>query len=213
MNTQNEVTDIDDDKIVLYDTSKKTEIKEEIKTFNLAPPTEETFSQVAPEFDFSNPPVDPNEFASSMVESLKKFKGLGLSAIQCGFNYRMFVMGTGENYVAYFNPKIISAEGESHMKENCVSFPLLTLAITRPAKIKVEYQDFTGQVRQAEFHGLTARVFLHELDHLNGIVYTTRCKPLALKSGMKKVEKIYKKYFNPKFMKQQIQNGNQKTNP
>jgi peptide deformylase len=214
MNTQNDITDIDEDKIVLYDTKKLTTVEEkEVKTFPLAPPTEENFSQVAPEFDFANPPVDPNEFASTMVESLKKYKGLGLSAIQCGFNYRVFVMGSEENYVAYFNPKIISSEGEAHMKENCVSFPLLTLAITRPAKIKVEYQDFTGQVRQAEYHGLTARVFQHELDHLNGIVYTTRCKPLALKSGMKKVEKMYKKYFNPKFMKQQIQNVNQKTNP
>jgi peptide deformylase len=200
--------------IFVYDTEIKTPApqKEEIVTFQLAAPTEETFAQVATEFDFSNPPVDPNEFASSMVESLKKYKGLGLSAIQCGYNYRMFVMGSEENYVAYFNPKIISSEGESHMKENCVSFPLLTLAITRPAKIKVEYQDFTGTVRQAEYHGLTARVFQHELDHLNGIVYTSRCKPLALKSGMKKVEKMYRKYFNPRMMKQ-LQNGNQKTNP
>jgi peptide deformylase len=203
------------DNIFVYDTEQPAQIKKEpeIETFPLAPPTEEAFSQVAPEFDFANPPVDPNEFASTMVESLKKYKGLGLSAIQCGFNYRVFVMGSEDNYVAYFNPKIISTEGESHMKESCVSFPLLTLAITRPAKIKVEYQDFTGQVRQAEYHGLTARVFQHELDHLNGIVYTTRCKPLALKSGMKKVEKMYRKYFNPKMMKQMMANGNQKTNP
>jgi len=201
----------DNEDIVLYNT--KDEVKtEEAKTFALVPPTEENFSLVAPEFDFDNPPVDPNEFASTLVESCIKYKSLGLSAVQCGFNYRVFVMGSGENYVAYFNPKIISTEGEAHMKENCVSFPLLTLAITRPAKIKVEYQDFRGEKKVKEFHGLTARVFLHELDHLNGIVYTTRCKPLALKSGMKKVEKTYRKYFNPKMMKQ-IANGNQKTNP
>ena len=145
--------------------------------------------------------MDPNEFASTMVESLKKYKALGLSAIQCGFNYRMFVMGSDENYVAYFNPKIISSEGEAHMPEGCLSFPMLQLRITRPAKIKVEYQDFTGQIRQAEYHGLTARVFQHELDHLNGIVYTSRAKPLALKSGMKKVEKTYRKYFGKNMVK------------
>lgn len=203
------------DDIFLYDTANKAKVEapKELPTFPLAPPTEELLKQVAPEFDFANPPVDPNEFASTMVETCKKHKTLGLSAVQCGFNYRMFVMGSGEQYVAYFNPKIVSSEGEAHMKENCVSFPLLTLAITRPAKITVEYQDFAGNVRQAEFHGLTARVFQHELDHLNGIVYTSRCKPLALKSGMKKVEKMYRKYFSPQMMKQMIANGNQKTNP
>lgn len=203
------------DDIFLYDTANEAVVEEpkELPTFPLAPPTEEAFKQVAPEFDFTNPPVDPNEFASTMVESCKKYNTLGLSAVQCGFNYRMFVMGSGEQYVAYFNPKIISSEGEAHMKENCVSFPLLTLSITRPAKIKVEYQDFAGNIRQAEFHGLTARVFQHELDHLNGIVYTSRCKPLALKSGMKRVEKMYRKYFSPTMMKKMIADGNQKTNP
>jgi hypothetical protein len=48
---------------------------------------------------------------------------------------------------------------------------------------------------------------------MNGIVYTSRAKPLALKSGLKKVEKFYRKYFNPKMMKQLMANGNQKTNP
>lgn len=203
----------DNENIVLYNTADEAKVEQKVQPFDLAPPLEDTFSLVAPEFDFANPPAEPNEFASRLVESAIKHKTLGLSAIQVGFNYRVFVMGSGDNYVAYFNPKIISTEGEKHMPENCVSFPLLTLAITRPEKIKVEYQDFTGAVHVKDFHGLTARVFLHELDHLNGIVYTTRCKPLALKSGMKKVEKMYRKYFNPKMMKQMIANGNQKTNP
>lgn len=201
----------DNEDIVLYDTAEKAKVVESVQPFELAPPMEDTFSQVAPEFDFANPPVDPNEFASRLVETAIKHKTFGLSAIQCGFNYRVFVVGSGDQYVSYFNPKIISVKGEKHMPENCVSFPLLTLAITRPEKIVVEYQDFTGVLHTKEFHGLTSRVFQHELDHLNGIVYTTRCKPLALKSGMKKVEKMYRKYFNPKMMKQ-IANGNKKTN-
>ena len=203
------------DNVFVYDTAQQNKVEKpvEAKTYPLAPPTEELLSQVAPEFDFTNPPIDPNEFASTMVDSLKKYKALGLSAIQCGFNYRMFVMGSEDNYVAYFNPKIISSEGEAHMLEGCLSYPMLQLRITRPSKIKVEYQDFAGNLRQAEYTGLTARVFQHELDHLNGIVYTTRCKPLALKSGMKKVEKMYRKYFNPQMIKQMMANGNQKTNP
>ena len=99
------------------------------------------------------------------------------------------------------------------MPEGCLSFPLLQLNITRPKTITVEYQDWNGEKHTTKFDGMTARIFLHELDHMNGIVYTTRCKPLALKSGLKKVEKFYRKYFNPKVMKQLIANGNQKTNP
>ena len=71
---------------------------------------------------------------------------------------------------------------------------------------------WTGEKHEAKFTGLTARVFLHELDHMNGIVYTTRVKPLALKSGMKKVEKTYRKYFG-KNMANLIKHGDQKTNP
>lgn len=199
------------DDVFVYDT-KQPIAPTQIKTFELVQPLQETFTLTAPEFDFTNPPVNPNEFASTLVETAKKIKTFGLSAIQCGFNYRVFVMGTGDGYVAFFNPKIISSEGEAHMKESCVSFPLLVLAITRPKTIKVEYQDFNGVTHQSEYHGLTARIFQHELDHLNGIVYTDRVKPLALKSGMKKVEKMYRKQFDPRVLKQLINNGNQKNN-
>jgi peptide deformylase len=54
----------------------------------------------------------------------------------------------------------------------------------------VEYQDFNGETHKANFTGISARCFLHELDHMNGIVYTSKCKPLALQQGMKKREKI-----------------------
>ena len=170
--------------------------------------------EALPEFDFKNPPVDPNAFASSLVETCKKFNGLGLSANQCGFEYRVFVIGSGDNYIACFNPKLISTEGESHLPEGCLSFPLLELKITRPAVVEVEYQDIAGEVHTAKFAGLTARCFLHELDHMNGLVYTSRVKPLAFQSGMKKLEKLRRKYFNPKMIKKMQQfNGNQKTTP
>jgi peptide deformylase len=99
-------------------------------------------------------------------------------------------MGAGEEYVAFFNPKVISSSGESHMVEGGLSFPLLGLSITRPATIDVEYQDFNGETKKATFNGLSARCFLHELDHMNGIVYTSRAKPMALQTGMKKRNKL-----------------------
>ena len=174
----------------------------QIKTFDLIPADWPVLYREVPEFDFTKPPVDPNEFASSLVETCKKYNGLGLSANQCGYNYRVFVMGAGDEYVAFFNPKLIKTEGEAHMEEGCLSWPLLNLRITRPKKIWVEYQDFTGEKKEAIFDGMSARCFLHELDHMNGIMYTSRVKPLALKFGIKKLEKIRRKYFNPKMMKQ-----------
>lgn len=149
--------------------------------------------QSIPEFDFKNPPVEPISLASSLVETCKYYKGYGLSANQCGLSYRVFVMGTGDDFVAFFNPKILSTTGECHMIEGCLSFPLLGLRITRPETIEVEYQDFNGVTRTAKYNGISARCFQHELDHMNGIVYTEKVKPMALQSGMNKRNKIIKK--------------------
>ena len=178
------------DDIILYNTEDKVKVEPTIKTFDLVPPDWPAMNMVLPEFDFEKPPVNPNEFASSLVETCKKNKGLGLSANQCGYPYRVFVMGAEDNFIACFNPRVILEEGEEHMVEGCLSFPLLNLRITRPKKITVEYQDWNGEKHTSTYDGLTARVFLHELDHMNGIVYTSRVKPLALQQGLKKRGKI-----------------------
>lgn len=179
-------------KIDTGDALKESGVKPQIvKTFKLVPETDPILKEVLPEFDFSNPPVNPNEFASTLVETCIANKGYGLSANQCGFKHRVFVMGAENNYVAFFNPKIISmSKEESHMVEGCLSFPLLAINITRPKQIDVEYQDFNGEKKTATFAGLSARCFLHELDHMNGIVYTSRAKPMALQSGKKKRDKF-----------------------
>jgi peptide deformylase len=189
------------DNIILYDTEEKSKVEVDVKTFDLIPADRPVLYRPLPEFDFSKPPVDPNAFASTLVETCKKHNGLGLSANQCGYPYRVFVMGADDEYVAFFNPKVTKVEGETHMEEGCLSWPLLMLRITRPKKIWVEYQDFTGEKKEAIFDGISARCFLHELDHMNGIMYTSRVKPLALQFGLKKLEKIRRKYFNPKMMK------------
>jgi len=179
--------------IVLYDTEEKAKIKPtatQVETFDLVPPDHPALYKVLPEFDFENAPINANSFASTLVETCKKHNGIGLSANQCGFEYR----------VAYFNPKIISSSGEKHMEEGCLSFPFLNLNITRPEQVEIEYQDFTGVKHTKTFTGISARCFLHELDHMNGIVYTSRVKPLALQFGLKKLDKIRRKYFNPKKM-------------
>ena len=127
----------DNDDIILYNTEDKVKVAPAIKTFDLVPPDWPAMSMQLEEFDFSKPPVNPNEFASSLVETCKKNKGLGLSANQCGYPYRVFVMGAEKDFIACFNPKLISSKDEVYMEEGCLSFPLLMLRITRPKNIKI----------------------------------------------------------------------------
>ena len=174
------------------DIGKPTQIEQvNIEIFPLVPETHPALRMCLPKFDFKNPPVDPNKFASSLVETCKKHNGLGLSANQCGYEHRVFVMGSGDNYVAFFNPVIVwSSMEKSKMEEGCLSFLDLFLMIERPETIKVYYQDYTGEEKNAQFTGLTARCFQHELDHMNGVVYTHHAKPLAMQMAMKKRSKL-----------------------
>ena len=185
---------------------KPTATKIEVPIFKLVPENDPILFQPIEDFNFENAPVNPNTFASSLVETCKANKGLGLSANQCGFKYRVFVVGHGDNYVAYFNPKITwQSDVQAHADEGCLSYPNLFLKITRPHQIEVEYQDFTGEKHTAKFEGLTARCIQHEFDHMNGVVFTTRAKPLALKSGLDKRNKLMRKYEKyAKALQQQV---------
>lgn len=189
---------VPDNMVLTFNTKEEAKVlpaKSYLPTFSLVPENHPILSEVMPEFDFANPPVNPNTFASSLVETCRLQKGLGLSANQCGFRYRVFVMGAEDNYVAFFNPKLVNASKDVvHMSEGCLSFPQLFLNITRPSSIEVEYQDYNGENKKAIFTGMSARCFLHELDHMNGIVYTKKTKPLALQMAMKKRNKLMERY-------------------
>ena len=165
-------------------------ISKKIEIFTLVPETHPELKFKLPEFDFANPPVNPAEFASSLVETCKKYGGIGLSANQCGYEHRVFVMGANDNFVAFFNPEITwSSKQTIKIEEGCLSFPDLFLAVERPAEIEVAYLDYMGQKKTAKFSGLTARCFQHELDHMNGVLYTHRVKPLSLQMALKKKKK------------------------
>jgi len=191
MNETNENDSLDTIRINTEDWQNDLAKAKEFVVFPLVPETHPALKQVLPNFDFANPPVNPTEFASSLVETCKRHNGLGLSANQCGYEYRVFVMGTGDNYVAFFNPEITwVSEETSKMEEGCLSFLDLFLTVERPSVIKVNYQDHTGEKKTAQYTGLTARCFQHELDHMNGIVYTHHAKPLALQMATKRRTKL-----------------------
>ena len=103
-------------------------------------------------------------------------------------------MGSGDNYVAFYNPEIISvSEKTNNIEEGCLSFLDLFLTLERPEEIEVTYQDFNGERKTTKFTGITARCFQHELDHMNGVLYTHRAKPLALQMAMKRRAKLSEK--------------------
>lgn len=133
-----------------------------------------TLLQEVEDFDFANPPVDPIELANNLIETMKHHKGLGLAANQCGLPYRCFALWSAEPLVI-FNPRIIDQTGEFiELDEGCLTYPNLFIKIKRPKAIKVRFQDAFGETHTEKFIGMTARGFLHEMDHLDGIVYLKR---------------------------------------
>ena len=143
--------------------------------------------QECKEFDFNNPPFDPKEFAPALHDKRIKSDGLGLSANQVGQPYRVFVMRTGEEPYAVFNPRMIdTSDKELVMKEGCLSFPLLYLNVKRPDAVRIRFQNEIGETRTEQFIGMTARIAQHEFDHMNGKVYTQKASAFESQRAMRK---------------------------
>lgn len=143
-------------------------------------------------FDFTNPPVNPVDLATDLAETMLASGGIGLSANQCGLPYRVFIMH-GVELIPCFNPRIVDVSEETIvMEEGCLSFPDLYVKVKRPKKIKVRYADINGEIVTKTFDGITARVFQHELDHLDGINYQQRANRYHLNQARKKKTKKQK---------------------
>jgi peptide deformylase len=149
--------------------------------------------QKMPEYTGGFPAPALVNLAKRLKMTMKLYSGLGLSANQCGVAERMFVMGTEEFQIVCINPKVIAQGDIVKDREGCLSFPGLFLSVDRPQWIEVEFTDEFGEVKQARLDGLSARCFLHELDHLNGVRYTSLVKPLALKMARQRATKLVKK--------------------
>ena len=113
------------------------------------------------------------EFANQLMDTLILTKNaVGISAPQVGRLVRILAMKVNSPYLM-FNPEI-SKENEPELgNEGCLSFPGLFLNVIRSKKITVKFQDIFGESKKLKFTGLEARCILHEIDHLNGIVFTS----------------------------------------
>jgi peptide deformylase len=154
---------------------------------NLVNQNDPILTSVCNEFDFHNPPFDPIEFSQELIKFMYDRNGIGLAANQVGVPYRVFAMrGSPENFVC-FNPKIVQfSNAEVVLEEGCLSFPGLIIKVKRPQHIRVRFQTPNSETLTKQFTGMTARIFQHELDHLNGMLYINRANRYHREIAMKK---------------------------
>ena len=114
-----------------------------------------------------------HDLLDDMADTLEESGGVGLAAPQVGVLRRVvLVINDEDEILELINPEIIHTEGEQTGPEGCLSVPGKYGLVTRPYYAKVRAQDRNGEWFEAEGEELIARCFCHELDHLDGIVYT-----------------------------------------
>lgn len=111
------------------------------------------------------------QLAKDMLETMYEAGGVGLAAPQVGISERMIVIDVGKGPIVLINPEIIAAEGQVRDVEGCLSLPGRSEYITRAQKVKIRGWDLRGQTKTLAGEDLLARAFLHETDHLNGILF------------------------------------------
>ena len=168
------------------------------------------FKLISPEAEILNKPLPlfedkmlPEGFtrtkvAEDLFVAMKQFGGIGLSANQVGLPFRMFVMG-GHPQIEdgkvrnCFNPIVKDLSEETIlMKEGCLSFPFLFLSISRPKWVNVQYTDENGETVDEYLHGMSARIFQHENEHMNGYIFTDLVSKMKLERGKKAQAKLIK---------------------
>jgi len=197
------VEDTKDDRIDLGNqTFEQHQRKKSLKVYPLISPNDpRLLMQIAP---FMDNTLEHFGFASRkalaevMYDNMAKYGGLGLSANQVGLPYRMFIMGGHPEIEdgkvrCVFNPLINDVSEESVvMKEGCLSFPFLFLGIKRPKWVSVRYTDENGEEIEETLHGMPARMFQHENEHMNGYVFTDLVSKLKLERAEKSKQKMIK---------------------
>lgn len=141
--------------------------------------------------------LDREKVESQLIDSMKHYQGIGLSANQVGIMERVFVMYSDvkkREIISCFNPKIITqSDTEIVIEEGCLSYPGLWLKVKRPDGIEVEYEDKNGELQSKAMFGLECRIFLHEYDHMEGTDFTKKVSKIKLDRAKKRQSKMLKK--------------------
>ncbi len=109
-----------------------------------------------------------------MKETMYDSNGVGLAAVQVGTLKRVVVIDVGDGVMELVNPEITASEGEQRESEGCLSLPGQYGVTVRPKKVQVKAQDRNGKWHVYTGEDLKARAFCHELDHLEGVLFTSK---------------------------------------
>jgi len=122
------------------------------------------------------------ELVKDMIDTMHKFNGVGLAAVQVGILKRIIVIDLYDDKgpIVLINPQIKKEKGEQEVEEGCLSFPNQFAKIIRPAELTVEGLDLDGKLLKIKAKELLAQAISHEIDHLNGIVFIDRIIPGTL---------------------------------
>jgi len=161
--------------------------------YKILPDNDPMLSTSAEKFDFDNPPMDPTELFQNLKETMIAHRGLGLSAPQVGIPYQVFIIGNPndpDSIFSVFNPKIVYEGNPVVMEEGCLTYPGMFIKIKRSHDIRARFSGHDGRVDTMPMVGYTARAFLHEYDHLQGITFVKRASALQLQRAKKQKQKL-----------------------
>jgi len=167
--------------------------------------------QKANEITSEYPNLD--ELIKNMWQTMYHAQGVGLAAPQINLSIRLFVVDTLQlkdrkedepTFVgikkAFINPQILEESGEAwKYEEGCLSIPGIRENVERQAKVKIQYQDEQFNTVVEEYDGINARVIQHEYDHIEGILFTDKIKPLTKKLIQPKLNKIMRGDFKAEY--------------
>ncbi len=125
-----------------------------------------------------------------MVETMYGADGIGLAAPQIGVQKRLFVWDLGDGPRTIVNPQLVESDGEWVHDEGCLSVPGLTWEILRPKQVHVIGRDLDGNEISVEADELEARLFLHELDHLDGTLLIERLDEATRKAALRTLREL-----------------------
>lgn len=137
--------------------------------------------------------------AADMAGTMYLNNGVGLAASQVGVSKKVIIIDISEernNLIALINPEVIGEEGEETAEEGCLSLPGVTAEVTRSRKVNVKALNLEGEEVKIEGEGRLARVLLHEIDHLNGVLFVDRIgneKKRELAKELKELRRLAKK--------------------
>lgn len=131
------------------------------------------------------------ELLDDMVDTMHKYNGVGLSAVQVGILKRLVVIDLDDDKgpIKLVNPVIIKTKGEQEVEEGCLSFPNQYAKLIRPMEVVAEALDENGNKIKIKAKGLLAQAICHELDHLDGILFVDHMLPGTLQYAEPSKEK------------------------